>query len=637
MLDHTVPPPEPSAPSAVAVSDAPGTTLVERVIEATDELLRRICAAATDLLDDVLEVDDRHDAETAADELAQWLGSMGLAAEAGLTRQVQAALRDPGPGAGRALRIASLVDDIRNSVRLTVARPRDDADQELHVLAIGDETLASDAAIWVLASNFRCTAVTSQDPPDSFPDDCEAVVVLSARPPEPTLLEAVRERYPSALCVMRSDRSDLDAATCAWAESVLAPTTLPEDLLGEVRLQLAVRGAPLRVAVAGDEADGPGAALRGRGADVHVIGSVDDLEALAFADPDHAVEAVVVGADVDAVTADLLARRIHTDPRLRDIVVVHQTDDMASHLGAHRAVDVLLPADVARHEVAQLVEHLVRRVRRSAVRLGRGVATAPATTRIVLERLLVSAHRDGRTVSVATIRTDGSLDVANLVAELSAEFRTDDVVGRWDGDQVVVALRGLTRRVAVERVRSALARYEGPHRPIEAGVAEFPYDARSSIDLVAVATAAIDRSREADGPSVVAAEWRRDDEVAPDVMIVDPDHTLSSMLAGHLGDKGLEVVAIETGGEAVQWLIKDRRPAPRALLLEFNTPGLDGLALLRQLRRAGVLAHTRVLMLSATVRDDDLLAAFELGARDVVTKPFSMAVFDNRLNRVLDS
>ena len=42
-------------------------------------------------------------------------------------------------------------------------------------------------------------------------------------------------------------------------------------------------------------------------------------------------------------------------------------------------------------------------------------------------------------------------------------------------------------------------------------------------------------------------------------------------------------------------------------------------------------------MLSATVRDDDLLAAFELGAQDAITKPFSMAIFDNRLNRVLDS
>ncbi|MEM7286273.1 MAG: response regulator [Actinomycetota bacterium] len=634
MPDLVVPTPE--ADSSSRAPDA-GSQLVERVLAAVDELLRRICSASTELLDDTLAPDQRRDAVDAAEELASWLGSMNLAAEAGLTRQVQLALDESGSAAGRALKIASLVDDIRSSVRLTIGATTGHEDTA-RVLAVGDESLASDAAIWVIATTFDCTAVTPWQSPADYPEECDCVVVLSAQAPEPALLQALRERYPKAVGIVRADRAGLDDAATAWAHTVMAPDTGPDRLQAEIRLQVDVRRAPIRVAVAGQESTGVARSLRGRGADVTAIRSIGDI-VTPGADRPRSFEALVVGADVAEPMVEALAQRIGTDPDLRDVVVVHHARaDGPAGLRRHRGVDVVVPADVSRHDVASLVEGLVHRTRRSLpqVRSGRR-ASAPATTRIVLERMLVSSHREGRTVSVAVVDLPSTSDVSTAAAELAAEFRTDDLVGLWEGDRIVVALRGLRRRVAVERIRTAVKRYDAAERTAQAGVAEFPYDARSSVELVDVAVSAMERSRLADGPAVVAADWRQEGESAPDVMIVDPDAMLTSMLDGHLTDKGLDVVTIGTGGEAASWLIHDRRPAPRVLLLEFNTPGLDGLQLLRQLRRSGCLDRTRVLMLSATVRDDDLLAAFELGAQDAITKPFSMAIFDNRLNRVLDS
>ena len=634
MPEHPVPSPEPPVLARARGSES---ELVDRVLGAIDELLRRICSASTDLLDDSLAGDASADATDAAEQLAAWLGSMGLAAEAGLTRQVQIALDEAGSPTGRALRIAALVDDIRSSVRLTVQAVAAE-DNGARVVAIGDESMAADAAIWVISNAYRCVAVTPWDSPELYPDECECVVVMSAKPPEAALLEAVRQRYPSAVAIIRADRSAIDTGTAAWADTVMALDTPPDQLLAEVRLQLAIHHAPIRVAVAGQGSTGAARSLRGRGAEVTAIRSTADLEALATKQA-GGIEALVLGADVGLETVDALAHRIGTDPALRDVVVVHQSDPGPAEVGhgAH-GVDVVLPGDASRHDVADTVDRLVRRVRRSTplAQLGRR-AIVPATTRIVLERMLVSAHREGRTVSVAVVDLPDTSDIATAAAELAAEFRTDDLVGLWHGDRIVVGLRGLARRVAVARLASAIKRYDAPTRPAQAGVAEFPYDARSSTELTDVAAAAMERSQLADGPAVVASDWRQEGETVPDVMIVDPDDMLTSMLSGHLTDKGLDVVAIRTGGEAASWLLHERRPAPRVLLLEFNTPGLDGLQLLRQLRQSGCLDRTRVLMLSATVRDDDLLAAFELGAQDAITKPFSMAIFDNRLNRVLDS
>ena len=557
MPDRAVPSPDPPMP---ARPRGPESDVGERVLGAVDELLRRICSATTDLLDETLEADLRRDAIDAAENLATWLGSMNLAAEAGLTRQVQLALDEDGPASGRALRIAALVDDIRSSVRLTIGSTTGH-EESAHVLAVGDESLAADAAIWVLANAFRCTALTPWDSPADYPDDCDCVVVLSAKTPEAPLLQALRQRYPDAVGIIRADRAEIEPGAAAWAETVLDPTTSPDRLVAEIRLQVEVHTKPIRVAVAGHESTGVARSLRGRGADVSAIRATGDLDALAAEQADP-IEALVVGADVATAAVEKLALRVATDPGLRDVVVVRQASPR-DEAGQVRGVDVVVPPGVARHDVAAMVERLVHRARRSVplVQPGRRAIVA-ATMRIVLERMLVNAHREGRTVSVAVVDMPTSPDLATLAAELAAEFRTDDLVGLWEEDRIVVALRGLTRRVAVERLRSALKRHDAPDQPARAGVAEFPYDARSTLELVDVAATAMERSRLVEGPAVVASDWRQAGEAAPDVMIVDPDDMLASMLAGHLTDKGLGVLTIGTGGEAA--VVADPRSPPQS-------------------------------------------------------------------------
>jgi DNA-binding response OmpR family regulator len=168
-------------------------------------------------------------------------------------------------------------------------------------------------------------------------------------------------------------------------------------------------------------------------------------------------------------------------------------------------------------------------------------------------------------------------------------------------------------------------------------VSEFPYDGKNVEDLVRAAEEAVVRSRDAGGPMAVATDWRPEQEQAPDVAIIDPDATLASVLAVALERQGLRAIHFQDGGEALDQLVgPNRRPLPRVVLLEFDTPGVEGLQLLRRLGEDGALSRLRVLMLTARTQESDLRRAFELGAVDVVKKPFPAALMMQRLRRTLE-
>jgi two-component system sensor histidine kinase ChiS len=58
------------------------------------------------------------------------------------------------------------------------------------------------------------------------------------------------------------------------------------------------------------------------------------------------------------------------------------------------------------------------------------------------------------------------------------------------------------------------------------------------------------------------------------------------------------------------------------IILDIMLPGLNGYEVCRRLREAGL--ETPVIMLTAKVREQDLLLGLEVGADDYVTKPFSI-------------
>jgi len=104
------------------------------------------------------------------------------------------------------------------------------------------------------------------------------------------------------------------------------------------------------------------------------------------------------------------------------------------------------------------------------------------------------------------------------------------------------------------------------------------------------------------------------------VLVVDDDAPVRRMLRRTLAAEGLEVVAAADGGRA---LAAAERDPPDLVVLDVSMPGMDGLAVCRRLRAAGVAAP--VLMLTARDAVEDRVAGLDAGADDYLVKPFAPA------------
>ncbi|MCK9173555.1 MAG: response regulator transcription factor [Desulfuromonas thiophila] len=100
------------------------------------------------------------------------------------------------------------------------------------------------------------------------------------------------------------------------------------------------------------------------------------------------------------------------------------------------------------------------------------------------------------------------------------------------------------------------------------------------------------------------------------ILLVDDDITLCELLSDYLEAQGYQVTILHQGEEVRQ------RPlaAYDLMILDIMLPGINGLDILRQLRRHSTIP---VLMLSARGDDVDRILGLELGADDYLAKPFN--------------
>lgn len=113
------------------------------------------------------------------------------------------------------------------------------------------------------------------------------------------------------------------------------------------------------------------------------------------------------------------------------------------------------------------------------------------------------------------------------------------------------------------------------------------------------------------------------------ILVVEDETTLADILVDYLKRDGFVASAIGDGEEAMTEL---RRAPPDLLLLDLMLPGMDGLSILRELRRTSSLP---VILLTAKVEEIDRLIGLELGADDYVCKPYSPREVVARVRAVL--
>lgn len=114
------------------------------------------------------------------------------------------------------------------------------------------------------------------------------------------------------------------------------------------------------------------------------------------------------------------------------------------------------------------------------------------------------------------------------------------------------------------------------------------------------------------------------------LLVVEDDVRLCDVLRRGLGEQGHVVDVAHDGEEGQTWA----QGAPYdAVILDVNLPKVDGLSVVRTLRKRDV--RTPVLMLTSRDTPDDVIAGLDAGADDYLRKPFVFGELEARLRTIV--
>ena len=115
----------------------------------------------------------------------------------------------------------------------------------------------------------------------------------------------------------------------------------------------------------------------------------------------------------------------------------------------------------------------------------------------------------------------------------------------------------------------------------------------------------------------------------PKILVVDDDGSVCELLMSYFEQAGFESHCSKDGVAA---LVSVRELHPDLVILDLMLPEMDGLEVLKELRRVG---NVPVIALTGRGEEVDRILGLEMGADDYVTKPFSPRELLARVKAVL--
>ena len=117
------------------------------------------------------------------------------------------------------------------------------------------------------------------------------------------------------------------------------------------------------------------------------------------------------------------------------------------------------------------------------------------------------------------------------------------------------------------------------------------------------------------------------------VLVVEDDQSIREITAEVLETEGFRVLSCSNGADALKLITNEASTSIDLLVLDLMLPGLGGLDLCRELRRADNL--TPILVISARDSETDRVLGLEVGADDYLVKPFGLPEFVARCRALL--
>ncbi len=115
------------------------------------------------------------------------------------------------------------------------------------------------------------------------------------------------------------------------------------------------------------------------------------------------------------------------------------------------------------------------------------------------------------------------------------------------------------------------------------------------------------------------------------VLVVDDDEAIREMLQAYFESCGYDVVTARDGDEALDLI--DRSCDYDVVLLDVMMPGMTGVAVLRAMQEFGLTCP--VVLMTAYGPLQKRIEALQIGAADLIAKPFTTHELDELMARVL--
>lgn len=117
----------------------------------------------------------------------------------------------------------------------------------------------------------------------------------------------------------------------------------------------------------------------------------------------------------------------------------------------------------------------------------------------------------------------------------------------------------------------------------------------------------------------------------PTIVIAEDDSTFGMLLKFRLDEDGFVTYIAKDGIEALE-LIAEKKPS--VIVSDIMMPFVSGLEIVERVRNELEL-KTPFIVISSAGQEEMILKAFELGATDFLSKPFSISELLVRINRLL--
>ena len=113
-----------------------------------------------------------------------------------------------------------------------------------------------------------------------------------------------------------------------------------------------------------------------------------------------------------------------------------------------------------------------------------------------------------------------------------------------------------------------------------------------------------------------------------DILIVEDNKEIGSLLCDFLRKENYTVSVVETGEKALELYEKY---GARVIVLDIMLPGMDGFAVCSKIRET---SNTHILIASAKVEKNDKLKGLNLGADDYIEKPYDVDILIAKINGI---